>query len=144
MQPVKTAINISGNVVNFITVNLLALNIVIASFAALLVRFGPESAGHGVSHGGQTSDKAVRLQDTRFYLPSSKAVHGATSDSRLQSVCSSSVATDVRQPSSDGLRQPENAGEHRRTPRNSRRTPENIGERRRTSGTGNTPHTLAL
>ena len=42
----------------------------------------------------------MRLQDTRFHQPSSKAVHGETSDSRLQSVCLSPVATDVRRSAS--------------------------------------------
>ena len=93
-QRVKTTIRISDNAVEFITINPLALNIVRASFCSAA---GSISCRSSRDRRQTTVVSRGRLQDTRFRQPSSKAVHGATSDSRLQSVCSSPVATDVRQ-----------------------------------------------
>jgi len=119
VRPVGTAINISGNVVNFLTVNLLALNIVIASFAALLIRFLAEICWQRcfarwidvrqVRGGRQTTD---RRQTSVFIGRSVRQQSGkrlGLATHRTHLPCSSAITeqartrTDVRQPSSVGL-----------------------------------------
>ena len=116
-----------SSAVRFIIINSLALNIVRASCCSAA---GSISGRSSRDRRQTTVVSRGRLQDTRFRQPSSKAVHGATSDSRLQSICSSPVAADVRQPSSVSSEKPEKqageAGEARRSRRSKPEKPEKL------------------